>query len=73
MLLLLQTMYVANWTPEKGWDQGTLQAYGPLPMMPSAQVLNYGQAIFEGMKAQQVRRVGGRGQATSRSACCCFS
>lgn len=45
-------MYVATWTPEKGWDKGSLQPYGPLPMLPSAQVLNYGQAAFEGMKAQ---------------------
>jgi branched-chain amino acid aminotransferase len=27
--------------------------YGPLSILPSAQVLNYGQAIFEGMKAQE--------------------
>ncbi|KAG2430864.1 hypothetical protein HXX76_009838 [Chlamydomonas incerta] len=47
------TMYVAEWTPEKGWDSGKLVPYGPLNMMPSAQVLNYGQAIFEGMKAQE--------------------
>mmetsp|Transcript_12485 Transcript_12485/g.26921 ORF Transcript_12485/g.26921 Transcript_12485/m.26921 type:complete len:391 (-) Transcript_12485:1463-2635(-) len=47
------TMYVANWTPEHGWDKGSLMPYGPISMMPSAQVLNYGQAIFEGMKAQQ--------------------
>ncbi|GAX81244.1 hypothetical protein CEUSTIGMA_g8676.t1 [Chlamydomonas eustigma] len=45
-------MYTATWTEEKGWDAGSLQPYGPIPMMPSAQVLNYGQAIFEGMKAQ---------------------
>jgi len=32
---------------------GDLQPYGPLPMYPSAQALNYGQAIFEGMKAQR--------------------
>eukprot|EP00882_Tetradesmus_deserticola_P004929 GHRQ01005193.1.p1 GENE.GHRQ01005193.1~~GHRQ01005193.1.p1 ORF type:complete len:374 (+),score=149.89 GHRQ01005193.1:67-1188(+) len=48
-----QTMYVAEWTAEKGWDQGTLKPYGPLQMMPSAQVLNYGQSVFEGMKAQR--------------------
>ena len=46
-------MYIATWTAEKGWDAGSLQPYGPIPMLPSAQVLNYGQAIFEGMKAQE--------------------
>jgi branched-chain amino acid aminotransferase len=45
-------MYTAQWTAEKGWDKGALQPYGPITVMPSAQVLNYGQAIFEGMKAQ---------------------
>jgi branched-chain amino acid aminotransferase len=49
----LQTMYTATWTPEQGWVRGQLQPYGPLPMMPSAQVLNYGQSVFEGMKAQR--------------------
>lgn len=48
----VQTMYVAQWTLERGWDQGSLQPYGPLQILPSAQVLNYGQAVFEGLKAQ---------------------
>jgi branched-chain amino acid aminotransferase len=48
----LQTMYVAEWTQEKGWDSGKLVPYGPITVMPSAQVLNYGQAIFEGMKVR---------------------
>lgn len=30
-----------------------MQPYGPISLLPSAQVLNYGQAIFEGMKAQR--------------------
>jgi len=46
------TMYVANYTPEAGWS-GTLQPYGALEMSPAAQVLNYGQSIFEGMKARR--------------------
>ncbi|EFJ46286.1 branched chain amino acid aminotransferase [Volvox carteri f. nagariensis] len=47
------SMYVSEWTQDKGWDQGKLVPYGPITIMPSAQVLNYGQAIFEGMKAQE--------------------
>jgi hypothetical protein len=31
-------MYVAEWKAEKGWDKGALKPYGPLQMMPSAQV-----------------------------------
>lgn len=50
------TMYTAQWTADKGWDQGALQPYGPITVMPSAQVLNYGQAIFEGMKAQHTAK-----------------
>jgi branched-chain amino acid aminotransferase len=46
-------MFVATWSPETGaWSAGQLQPYGPISMMPSAQVLNYGQSVFEGMKAQ---------------------
>lgn len=49
-------MYISRWTPERGWAPGQLEPYGPLPMLPSAQVLNYGQSIFEGMKAQHSAR-----------------
>ena len=35
-----------------GWEDG-IQEYGPLQLDPCAQVLNYGQSIFEGMKAQR--------------------
>ena len=45
-------MYQATFTPEQGWS-GQLQPYAPLQMDPSAQVLNYGQSVFEGMKAQR--------------------
>ncbi len=45
-------MYQATFTPEQGWS-GRLQPYGPLQLDPSAQVLNYGQSVFEGMKAQR--------------------
>ncbi|MFT5644087.1 MAG: branched-chain amino acid aminotransferase [Janthinobacterium sp.] len=33
------------------WQQGAVQAYGPLTLDPAASVLHYGQAIFEGFKA----------------------
>lgn len=44
-------MYVAKWTPENGWAPGRIERYGPLSMEPAAQILNYGQGLFEGMKA----------------------
>jgi hypothetical protein len=40
------------------WAAGSLQPYGPLSLSPAAGVLNYGQGIFEGMKAY--RTVAGR-------------
>lgn len=50
-------MYVAQWTSEQqGWEAGSLQPYGPIQMYPSAQVLNYGQSVFEGMKAQRTAK-----------------
>ena len=48
----IQTMYQATFTPEQGWSGG-LEPYAPLQLDPSAQVLNYGQSVFEGMKAQR--------------------
>lgn len=41
-----------TWTEQDGW-RGGLEDYGPLSLMPSSQALNYGQAIFEGLKAQR--------------------
>ncbi|GAB4817956.1 hypothetical protein N2152v2_005002 [Parachlorella kessleri] len=48
-----QTMYVAHYDPTTGAWEGSLKPYGPLELYPSAQALNYGQAVFEGMKAQR--------------------
>ena len=33
------------------WKQVEIKPYGPMLMSPSASVLPYGQAIFEGIKA----------------------
>ncbi|KDD73849.1 hypothetical protein H632_c1787p0 [Helicosporidium sp. ATCC 50920] len=35
------------------WESHGMEPYAPLPVYPSAQVLNYGQSIFEGLKAQR--------------------
>lgn len=48
------TMWTAQCDLETGtWKVGGLEPYGPLQLYPSAQALNYGQAVFEGMKAQR--------------------
>lgn len=35
----------------EGWGTGQLKPFGPLSLSPAANVLHYGQAIFEGFKA----------------------
>jgi hypothetical protein len=52
----MQSMFIAEHTAEGGWTEGGMQPYGPISLLPSAQVLNYGQAIFEGMKAQRTEK-----------------
>lgn len=43
-------MFVCDY--ENGaWGSPEIVPYGPFPMAPSASVLHYGQAVFEGMKA----------------------
>ena len=38
------------------WQSPEILPYGPIPMLPSSQVLHYGQSIFEGMKAFKEKR-----------------
>jgi branched-chain amino acid aminotransferase len=44
-------MYVMKCGLDGEWRQGELQQFGNLEVSPSAGVLNYGQGLFEGMKA----------------------
>ena len=44
-------MVAVRWSVEQGWHDAELTAYAPLELDPSAMVLHYGQAIFEGLKA----------------------
>ena len=44
-------MVTVRWTQAEGWHDAKLGAYEPLQLDPSAMVLHYGQAIFEGLKA----------------------
>ncbi|MEX2289650.1 MAG: branched-chain amino acid aminotransferase [Mycobacteriales bacterium] len=44
-------MVAIRWSIDKGWHDARLTAYEPLQLDPSAMVLHYGQAIFEGLKA----------------------
>jgi branched-chain amino acid aminotransferase len=44
-------MVTARWSPERGWHDGQLVPYGPIPLDPATSVLHYAQEIFEGLKA----------------------
>ncbi|ROR92208.1 branched-chain amino acid aminotransferase [Nocardioides aurantiacus] len=44
-------MLTVEWTPEQGWHDARVTAYGPLSLDPATAVLHYAQEIFEGMKA----------------------
>ena len=45
------TMYLTETTATEPWMPGSLRPYGPISMSPAAGVINYGQGLFEGMKA----------------------
>lgn len=40
-----------DWKVDGGWQEPQLLPYGPLQLDPATNVLHYGQAIFEGLKA----------------------
>ncbi|MGH3385299.1 MAG: branched-chain amino acid aminotransferase [Nocardioidaceae bacterium] len=44
-------MVVVEWTPDQGWHDAQVRAYGPFQVDPATAVLHYAQEIFEGMKA----------------------
>ena len=51
-----ETMYLTTTTAEDPWMPGDLRPYGDVPMSPAAGVLNYGQGLFEGMKAYRTSK-----------------
>ncbi len=46
-------MYVAHCKQGGEWEPGVMQDFGDITISPAAGVLNYGQGLFEGMKAQR--------------------
>ena len=44
-------MVTATWTPDGGWHDARVRAFGPITLSPASAVLHYAQEIFEGMKA----------------------
>ncbi len=49
-----KTMWNADYRDGK-WSEGKLMPFGPFEISPGACVLNYGQGIFEGMKALKAK------------------
>ena len=44
-------MFVMDYAQDKGWYNGRIIPFGPIPLHPASTVLHYGAEIFEGMKA----------------------
>nr|GMC62683.1 branched-chain-amino-acid aminotransferase 3, chloroplastic-like [Ipomoea batatas] len=44
-------MYIMKCTQDKTFTKGELQRFGNIELSPSAGILNYGQGLFEGLKA----------------------
>lgn len=49
------TMFVSKCKADGAWDEGTYLPYGNFSISPAAGVLNYGQGLFEGLKAQRTK------------------
>ena len=46
-------MFAADWSGGR-WGPGRLMPYGPIQVLPGARALQYGELVFEGMKAYRV-------------------
>jgi branched-chain amino acid aminotransferase len=50
-----RSMYIARCKADETWKKGDLVPFGDIPMSPAACVLNYGQGLFEGLKAYRCK------------------
>lgn len=48
-------MFLMNYDEGEGWHDPRIVPYGPLPLDPAANILHYGQEVFEGMKAYRAK------------------
>jgi len=46
-----KSMYIARCKAGEEWEKGSLVPFGDISMSPAACILNYGQGLFEGLKA----------------------
>jgi len=54
----LDAFWLTRWSASSGWEPGQLYEHqgARLEMSPAANVLHYGQAVFEGLKAYRTRQ-----------------
>ncbi|MEI6564549.1 MAG: branched-chain amino acid aminotransferase [bacterium] len=50
-----ETMFISKCKTDGVWDQGVYLPYGNISISPAAGVLNYGQGLFEGLKAMRTK------------------
>jgi branched-chain amino acid aminotransferase len=50
-------MFSAEWAND-AWSRGELKPYGPIEVLPGARALQYGELVFEGLKAYKVGEAG---------------
>lgn len=48
-------MFIMDYSTDKGWHDGRIVPYGPIPLDPAACVLHYSQQMFEGLKAYRAK------------------
>ena len=48
-------MFIMDYAEGKGWYNGRIVPFGPIPLHPASTVLHYGAEIFEGMKAYRAK------------------
>lgn len=51
-----KTMYLAKTSAGHDWAEGEYLPYGDLTLSPASGVLNYGQGIYEGLKAYRTKK-----------------
>lgn len=49
--LFTDYMFIMDYETGKGWHDGRIVPYGPIPLNPAAACFHYGQTVFEGAKA----------------------
>lgn len=49
--LFTDHMFLMDYSADKGWYNGRIVPFAPIPIHPASTVLHYGAEIFEGMKA----------------------